>query len=93
MKKRISVTQETSTGRNTKFHDNVTGNNMTRAGFVRQIKSGTYDDYYVRNIMVFRHLAASLMATRTITSIDNCPNRPPLIWGAYFIKKEILILW
>ena len=50
MKKRISVTQETSTGRNTKFHDNVTGNNMTRAGFVRQIKSGTYDDYYVRNI-------------------------------------------
>ena len=36
MKRRITVTQENSTGRNTKFHDNVTGENMTRAGFVKK---------------------------------------------------------
>ena len=50
MKQRITVTQENDTGRNTKFHDNVTGENMTRAGFVRKINNGSYDDYYVRNI-------------------------------------------
>ena len=49
-KQRVTVTQESSTGRNTRFHDNVTGTDMTRAGFVRQIKNGSYDDYYVRNI-------------------------------------------
>ena len=49
-KQRITVTQETDTGRNTKFHDNVTGENMTRAGFVKKINNGSYDDYYVRNI-------------------------------------------
>lgn len=50
MKQRITVTRENSTGRNTKFHDNVTGENMTRAGFVKKINSGSYDDYYVREI-------------------------------------------
>lgn len=50
MKKRITVTQETDTGRNTKFHDNVTGENMTRAGFVKKINNGSYNDYYVRNM-------------------------------------------
>lgn len=50
MKQRITVTQETNTGRNTKFHDNITGKNMTRAGFVKEIKRGSYNDYYVREI-------------------------------------------
>lgn len=50
MKQRITVTQETNTGRNTKFHDNITGENMTRAGFVKEIKRGSYNDYYVREI-------------------------------------------
>ena len=50
MAKRISVTRENSTGRNTNFHDNRTGADMTRAQFVRQINNGNYSDYHVRNI-------------------------------------------
>ncbi len=50
MKKRVTVTQETDTGRNTRFHDNVTGNNMTRSQFVKSIQNGKYNDYYVRDI-------------------------------------------
>ena len=48
--KRVSVTSETSTGRNTNFHDNYTGANMTRPQFVQQINNGNYDHYYVREI-------------------------------------------
>ena len=50
MPKRISVTRETSTGRNTQFRDNYTGTTMTRTQFVREIKSGNYDNYHIRNI-------------------------------------------
>lgn len=50
MPKRISVTSESSTGRNQTFHDNYTGADMTRAQFVRQINSGNYENYHVRNI-------------------------------------------
>ncbi|MCA1660629.1 MAG: hypothetical protein LC648_00070 [Novosphingobium sp.] len=50
MPKRINVTQESSTGRNTHFHDNFTGADMTRAAFVREIKSGGYENYHVRRI-------------------------------------------
>ncbi len=50
MAKRVSVTRESSTGRNTNFHDNYTGADMTRAQFVRQINNGTYENYHVRNI-------------------------------------------
>ncbi|MBE7057078.1 MAG: hypothetical protein E7388_06545 [Ruminococcaceae bacterium] len=50
MIKRVTVTRESDTGRNTHFHDNVTGNDMTRQQFVRKIKAGGYNDYYVRNI-------------------------------------------
>lgn len=32
MSKRITVTRESSTGRNERFHDNLTGANMTRNG-------------------------------------------------------------
>ncbi len=49
-KPRITVTRENTTGRNTNFRDNVTGENMTRAGFVRRINNGSYNDYYVREI-------------------------------------------
>ena len=49
-RKRVTVTQETDSGRNQKFHDNYTGADMTRAGFVRQIESGNYDSYHVREI-------------------------------------------
>ena len=50
MPKRITVTRESSTGRNERFHDNRTGADMTRNQFVRQIQQGNYDNYHVRNI-------------------------------------------
>lgn len=48
--KRISVTNQSDTGRNTRFHDNYTGQNMTRNQFVNAIKSGQYDNYHIRTI-------------------------------------------
>lgn len=48
MAKRISVTNQSDSGRNTGFHDNYTGKNMTRPQFVKEIKSGNYDNYAVR---------------------------------------------
>lgn len=50
MSKRISVTSESSTGRNMTFHDNYTGSNMSRIQFVNSIKSGKYENYHIRNI-------------------------------------------
>ena len=49
-RKRVTVTQESSTGRNQKFHDNYIGNDMTRGQFVNQIKQGNYTNYHVRNV-------------------------------------------
>jgi hypothetical protein len=49
-RKRITVTQESPTGRNLKFHDNRTGADMTRAQFVKQIEAGKYPKYHVRKI-------------------------------------------
>jgi hypothetical protein len=48
--KRVSVTSETDTGRNTRFHDNRTGADMTRPQFVRQIEQGNYPNYHVRDV-------------------------------------------
>ncbi len=50
MGKRISVTSESSTGRNLSFHDNYTGADMSRSEFVRQINNGNYDNYHVRMV-------------------------------------------
>lgn len=49
-RKRVTVTQESETGRNERFHDNYTGADMTRNQFVRQIEKGNYDNYHVREI-------------------------------------------
>lgn len=49
-RKRVTVTTETDTGRNTRFHDNVTGADMSRAQFVREIERGAYENYHVREI-------------------------------------------
>lgn len=49
-KKPIVVTQETGTGRNTKFHDPNTGADFTRAGLVKAINAGEYPDYHVRKM-------------------------------------------
>ena len=48
--KRITVTAESKSGRNEKFHDNATGRNMNREQFVKSIQNGRYDDYHVRVI-------------------------------------------
>ncbi len=49
-RKRITVTQESKTGRNEKFHDNYTGKDMFRKQFVSEIKQGEYQNYHVRTI-------------------------------------------
>ena len=49
-RKRVTVTQESDRGRNQRFHDNYNGGDMTRAQFVRQIESGNYSNYHVREI-------------------------------------------
>lgn len=49
-RQRISVTNESNTGRNQKFKDNYSGANMTRNQFVKEINSGNYDNYHTRNI-------------------------------------------
>lgn len=43
MPKRVTVTQETPTGRNERFHDNFTRQNMTRNQFIREINRGNYE--------------------------------------------------
>ncbi len=48
--KRVTVTRESTTGRNEGFHDNRTGRNMTRPNFVKAIESGDYSNYHVREI-------------------------------------------
>lgn len=47
---RVSVTQESESGRNERFQDNRTGDSMSRAEFVRQIEAGKYPNYHVREI-------------------------------------------
>ena len=47
---RISVTEESETGRNEMFHDNYTDVNMTREQFVRQIEASNYPNYHIREI-------------------------------------------
>lgn len=51
--KRISVINETKTGRNKRFRDNITKEKFSRAEFIRRIKSGEYSRYYVREMNVF----------------------------------------
>ena len=50
MPKRIKVTLENDSGRNTTFHDNYKGSDMTRNEFVNEIKKGNYENYHIRNI-------------------------------------------
>lgn len=49
-RKRITVTSESDTGRNLRFHDNYTGRDMNRPEFVREIEGGNYPNYHVRNV-------------------------------------------
>lgn len=49
-RKRVKVTQENSSGRNQRFHDNYNDTDMTRNQFVNQIEGGNYPNYHVRDI-------------------------------------------
>lgn len=49
-RKRVIVTRESESGRNLNFHDNYSGTDMSRAGFVQQIRQGNYPNYHVRRI-------------------------------------------
>lgn len=49
-RKKVTTTNESSTWRNLKFHDNYNWNNMTRAQFVKQIELGNYQNYHIREI-------------------------------------------
>jgi len=49
-RKRVTVTEESDSGRNENFHDNYTGQDMTRAQFVRKIEKGDYPNYHVREV-------------------------------------------
>lgn len=48
--KRVSVTRENDSGRNTNYHDNYTNRHMNREQFVRSIELGRYDNYHIRTI-------------------------------------------
>lgn len=48
MKKKIIVTKELDTGRNVKFLDKTSHNEMSRTNFVKKIKDGEYPGYHVR---------------------------------------------
>ena len=49
-RKRVTVTRENDAGRNLRFHDNYRGTDMSRVEFVRQISTGNYPNYHIRNI-------------------------------------------
>lgn len=50
MAKTVVTTNENGSGRNLNFHDNKSGDNMTRTGFVKKIEGGDFNDYHVRVI-------------------------------------------
>lgn len=50
MPKRVTVTRESDSGRNERFHDNFTESNMTRNQFVREIERGNYPNHHIREI-------------------------------------------
>ena len=47
---RITVTKESTTGRNVKFQDNKTGESMTRGQLNKKIDNGNYPDYHTRMV-------------------------------------------
>ncbi|MCZ0932791.1 MAG: hypothetical protein OXJ52_06545 [Oligoflexia bacterium] len=48
--KPIRVIKESPTGRNLRFENRRTGQEMSRSEFVKAIKGGQYQDYHTRNI-------------------------------------------
>lgn len=48
--KRISVITESDSGRNSRFKDNKTGQQMSRRQLVSKISQGSYAGYHIRKI-------------------------------------------
>lgn len=49
-KPKLTVTEESDSGRNEKFHHNYTGKDLTRSQLVKEIESGKHSDMHVRKI-------------------------------------------
>ncbi len=49
-KKRIVVIKESSTGRNERFRDTKTNEQMSRCELVKKIELGKYPNYHLRNV-------------------------------------------
>lgn len=49
-RKGVKVISESPTGRNRRFRDNRTGEEMTRSEFVKEIERGNYEGYHVRRV-------------------------------------------
>lgn len=49
-RKNVRVTQQTGSGRNTRFYDPTSHRSMSRAEFVSAIERGAYPGYHVRQI-------------------------------------------
>jgi hypothetical protein len=50
MAKNIRTIDESESGRNIRFENIKTGEEMTRSQFVNRIKNGEFPDYYVRKM-------------------------------------------
>lgn len=50
MPKRVVVIQESDSGRNQQFKDNLKNKTMSRSEFVKEIEKGNYQNYHVRVI-------------------------------------------
>jgi hypothetical protein len=48
--KRVTVTEESESGRNQRFRDKHTGEDMSRPEFVRRIESGVYPGFHIRDV-------------------------------------------
>lgn len=49
-KPKFTVTKESDSGRNEKFHHNYTGKDLTRNQLVKEIEAGKHPDMHIRNI-------------------------------------------
>lgn len=49
-KPRLTVVDESNTGLNRRFKDNVTGEILNRGDVNKRIKSGDYEDYHIMHI-------------------------------------------
>ena len=49
-RKRVTVTKESSSGKNQQFRDNYNGQDMSLKQFVSEIEAGNYANYHTRDV-------------------------------------------